>query len=388
MTGTITAIPTNGTISSLNFGDIRHVFALGPDATNYSVRALGDDLAFIVRRPGDGFEGYDNRFVVSGTNLSIDENGQVSGTIESISIQGNVSGSFSPIWHFAGLSLDAEAFAERFMALETAERAADTEAFYDPILAQVTRYQGTDGEDGGVRIEEDVTEYRLGAGDDYLEMWTRDTIETGEFYGGRGLDRILLELDNARVDLGTGIATGTLRGKDRRFELDSFESIRVSGTGHQRLFGSSGDDELAGGGTQVTIRGRGGDDTLVGSLNTDTLIGGRGDDFLFGSLGRDMLNGGAGADRLEAGAQRDTLTGGKGADTFVFRGDTRTDRITDFNVNKDMIEIEASLVGDQDLADLLTDTAAGLRISWADNQGVILEGVTEANFDLAAITLI
>jgi|GEM_PF-3029913 len=62
------------------------------------------------------------------------------------------------------------------------------------------------------------------------------------------------------------------------------------------IFGSRGDDVLAGGSGRDVIFGRAGDDVLTG---------GAGDDFLFGGRGADALDGGAGNDRIFAGGGDD-----------------------------------------------------------------------------------
>ncbi len=60
--------------------------------------------------------------------------------------------------------------------------------------------------------------------------------------------------------------------------------------------------------------------TSIGTDGRDTLIGSNGNDILIGGLGGD------------------TLTGGFGADQFVYKSfSDRTDTITDFNPNKDMV---------------------------------------------------
>jgi Ca2+-binding RTX toxin-like protein len=60
--------------------------------------------------------------------------------------------------------------------------------------------------------------------------------------------------------------------------------------------------------------------TIRGSNGRDTLIGTKGNDILIGGLGGDIL------------------TGGAGADQFVYESfSDRTDTITDFNPNADMV---------------------------------------------------
>ncbi|RDI61277.1 hypothetical protein DES45_102672, partial [Microvirga subterranea] len=68
--------------------------------------------------------------------------------------------------------------------------------------------------------------------------------------------------------------------------------------------------------------------TLIGGWTSDTLIGTSGDDKLFGKGGSDLL------------------TGGEGKDTFAFdtRLDgSRIDKITDFDVNDDTIQLDDAI---------------------------------------------
>jgi Ca2+-binding RTX toxin-like protein len=64
-----------------------------------------------------------------------------------------------------------------------------------------------------------------------------------------------------------------------------------------------------------------------------------GHDMMDGGGGNDTLNGGAGDDVIHAGTGADRLTGGTGADTFVFVADEGADRITDFELGVDRIDL-------------------------------------------------
>ena len=62
-----------------------------------------------------------------------------------------------------------------------------------------------------------------------------------------------------------------------------------------------------------------------------------------GTAGLDVLNGGNGADLLDGGGKADVLTGGNGEDAFRFStqlGSDNIDRITDFNVSQDTIQLD------------------------------------------------
>lgn len=97
----------------------------------------------------------------------------------------------------------------------------------------------------------------------------------------------------------------------------------------------NGDDKLYGGN---------GNDKLSGDAGNDQLYGEGGNDALTGGIGNDLLNGGIGNDILRGQAGNDTLTGGAGKDTFIFdtalNATTNADKITDFNVADDTIQLE------------------------------------------------
>ncbi|MEA3533236.1 hypothetical protein [Rhizobium sp. CC-YZS058] len=83
--------------------------------------------------------------------------------------------------------------------------------------------------------------------------------------------------------------------------------------------------------------------TLSGSSKNDVLRGTSESDVLSGGKGNDKLLGGAGNDRLIGGLNSDVLTGGSGKDTFVFNaklGSTNIDKITDFTVRSDSIQLD------------------------------------------------
>ncbi|WP_246660636.1 hypothetical protein [Nitratireductor sp. XY-223] len=58
--------------------------------------------------------------------------------------------------------------------------------------------------------------------------------------------------------------------------------------------------------------------------------GGRDNDVMRGGRGDDTLDGDWGNDRLIGDRGDNTLTGGPGSDTFVFKGNSGQDTITDF----------------------------------------------------------
>jgi len=105
---------------------------------------------------------------------------------------------------------------------------------------------------------------------------------------------------------------------------------------------------------------------IVGTADADTLNGTAGDDLIFGGDGADALLGGAGDDILYGAAGADTLTGGAGADVFVFDSDLAEDRVLDFELGIDQLDLGRwGRIYD---ASSLTITAIsdGAQISWGD----------------------
>ena len=83
-----------------------------------------------------------------------------------------------------------------------------------------------------------------------------------------------------------------------------------------------------------TLEGLDGDDILNGNFRDDILLGGDGNDVLDGGRnGRDILDGGAGDDILTGGS------GTSSVDTFVFAPDSGNDIVTDFIVDRSMIDV-------------------------------------------------
>lgn len=133
-----------------------------------------------------------------------------------------------------------------------------------------------------------------GAGDDLID-------------GGNGKDRVIfVGADAAVVNLNLTGAQNTGYGMDK---LVSIEDVTTG----------SGDDLLTGNGQANAMNGGFGNDTIVGGGGNDTINGDGGDD---------------------------RLTGGAGQDVFVFDSELATgsfDRITDFNVADDTIQLENAI---------------------------------------------
>lgn len=134
------------------------------------------------------------------------------------------------------------------------------------------------------------------------------------------------------------------------------------------------------------------DDIVVGGQGNDTVFGGLGNDSVTGgSSGADQLSGGEGDDVITGYADADTLSGGNGSDTFgnfeslfgvsgssvvassntltaagIIAGDSisfattfagNVDRITDFSIGVDKLNVVAAATAPTALIGLATATA-------------------------------
>lgn len=166
--------------------------------------------------------------------------------------------------------------------------------------------------------------------------------------GGEGADTISGDrgADTITGGNGTDILNGN-RGADTINGGNGADTIN-GGNGTDLLNGNAGADTINGGNGRDTINGGNGTDTVNGGNSADTINGGNGADLLNGDRGADTinggngddhLNGGNGRDTLDGGADNDLLTGGNGADTFVFTEGDGFDRITDFGLGNDKIDL-------------------------------------------------
>ncbi len=139
--------------------------------------------------------------------------------------------------------------------------------------------------------------------------------------------------------IATGIGDDTLKGSsgaDTIFAGAGQDDVRGGG-GHDLLSGGNGDDEIKGNGGNDTVAGDMGNDILYGIAGNDVLSGGSGADDLIGNKGDDTLSGGSGNDTLDGKPGDDVMTGDEGADTFLFNHGI--DEILDFEDDVDQILI-------------------------------------------------
>jgi Ca2+-binding RTX toxin-like protein len=123
-------------------------------------------------------------------------------------------------------------------------------------------------------------------------------------------------------------------GNDR-FSTGGGRDNIFMGDGNDTGFGGAGNDRFEGGFGNDDLRGEAGNDNLSGQGNNDRLSGGSGNDHLDGGDGKDQLSGGTGGD---------TMRGGNGDDTFIFKINDGIDRIEDFDVMADRIDLTTGVV--------------------------------------------
>jgi hypothetical protein len=120
-----------------------------------------------------------------------------------------------------------------------------------------------------------------------------------------------------------------------------------------------------------SITGGGGDDTLLGANGADTISGGAGADTITGGEGADSITGGEGADSITGGLGADVINVGAadGASDIVVMttgGAIAVDAVSGFlvgaatpdNVNVDLSDLNALVVGNMQLAGISTTALA------------------------------
>ncbi len=180
--------------------------------------------------------------------------------------------------------------------------------------------------------------------------------------------------------------------------LDGNDSL-TAGTGNDTLDGGLGNDVMTGGlgdddyvvdslGDRVVEAAGGGIDTVhasiafvlvvnveklvltgsdalngTGNADANVVTGNAGANLLQGLAGNDTMLGGDGDDTLVGGLGADVLTGGAGADAFRFiRPTDGADRIADFTLGEDIIQISASGFGGGLVAGMNLAAASRLQI--------------------------
>ncbi len=138
---------------------------------------------------------------------------------------------------------------------------------------------------------------------------------------------------------------------------------------HTRIAGDNGRDKLIGTEKHDLILGYDGKDKIKGKDGDDDIYAGAGRDKVWGGKGNDVINGEEG---------NDWLHGGAGNDLFVFERGSGRDKVHDFNVHKDTLDLsDYGFESMQDVYDAACNTRKGLviHLDHETNDSVTLVGV-------------
>jgi Ca2+-binding RTX toxin-like protein len=178
--------------------------------------------------------------------------------------------------------------------------------------------------------------------------------------------------------LGKNIENGELQGiADNGLTGNISNNTLTGNAGDNILMGGAGSDVLSGGvGRDILYANATADTALALSIKSrnppskDKLSGGDNNDTLFGSVGNDTLSGDSGNDVLDGKAGKNTLSGGSGKDVFVFTTLTGIDKITDFKVTDDSIQLENAV---------FTSLPAGILAATSFKAGVDIVAAVDAD---------
>lgn len=191
-----------------------------------------------------------------------------------------------------------------------------------------------------------------GAGNDIYDVENAgDTVTEA---AGQGVDRINVFIDYVNA-------------ANVEFLIGKFAAVGLT------LTGNGGRDRITGAnkiGSGDTLFGEGGNDKLVGLVGDDVVNGGVGNDRVFGNSGDDVINGGPGNDRV---------TGQQNADRFVLDVGGGRDRVTDFDVTEDLLDLTAFEFANAAAAlAVASDVNGNVEFDLPGADAVILEGVAKA----------
>ena len=170
------------------------------------------------------------------------------------------------------------------------------------------------------------------------------------------------------IEAAGGADTVNSAGGNDSIHAGSGHDLVYAGSGNDQAFGDAGRDTIYGGSGNDLIQGGSENDALFGESSRDTMLGGQGEDFLAGGAGNDVLTGdGAGFAAKE--------------DTFYYDSNFGDDVITDFDLDRDVLEIKgginASGINDPaDLIPLVTEVHGNAVIAFSNGDSITLEGVS------------
>lgn len=242
---------------------------------------------------------------------------------------------------------------------------------------------GGDGDDYITGDAGDDLLYGEGGSDNLIGGEGNDLLAGGagadRAWGGLGNDTYIIEdnLDRVREDGNAGDDIILVRTDEYRtvanvelVQVDFLAGATVYGSNRNDVvMGGSGDDILKGGGKHDSLDGAGGADVLVGHGGYDRLIGGAGDDILVG------------------GAGRDHLFGGEGSDVFIYDRGDGFDRIHDFEVGVDTLNLHKLGLEDFDAFSAIARTtkSGDTLIDFGEGDIIVIFGVVEKDIGVTDI---
>ena len=174
-----------------------------------------------------------------------------------------------------------------------------------------------------------------GTGDDSLNGGRGED----KIYGRGGNDLLIGGEDKDCVNGGNG--DDVIYGDNYLFLNSNTES-----GDHDRLYGGKGKDLIFGQGGNDTINAGSQSDTVYGGTGDDVIEGKDGNDYLQGEAGNDLIYGGLGNDVIDGGSGNDVIFLGRGEDTVIIAPDNGLDRIADFKIGEDKIQLAGGLTYD------------------------------------------
>lgn len=218
-------------------------------------------------------------------------------------------------------------------------------------------------------------------GDDTINgLGGNDTLSGGngrdQIYGGAGDNTLYGGADGDVIHIDELTDFGPLLGGADLIHGGTGNDVLDGGIGNDSIYGGDGNDMILDFGGMANSWGGKGDDLIIGGAGTlrgedgnDTVqgqlaYGGIGNDSVLGDALASVLLGEAGNDILTALATgNDTLTGGKGSDAFVFfNSDRGVDRVTDFKVGVDSLNLADFGVTQANLASVATQVGRDVQI--------------------------
>ena len=184
--------------------------------------------------------------------------------------------------------------------------------------------------------------------------------------------RVVVDALAARFDETRNPVNGTAQADDDLVGTPNDDAINA-GASNDVVFALPGDDLIELGIGNDRVEADLGDDIAFGGGGNDEVKGGDGDDILLGGDGNDIVDGEGGTDYV---------SGGGGNDVFRFISLDETIVITDYDVDRDRIELI-----NIDPADITLTTESGsMAINHPDGMQIILLGVSP-NLNLADLSV-